>query len=70
MKLNTQKDIFKHRGLETNYITSENLEDFVSSAATVLLMRPMTTVHNVFLGDMFLENCSILSYFTNCMTAK
>jgi hypothetical protein len=70
MKVNTHKRTFKHRGLETDYITSANLNDLLYSAQIVLLMRPMARVQNVFLKDMFLENCSILSYFTNNITAK
>jgi hypothetical protein len=45
-----------HRGLDTNYITSENVTNFVCSTETVLLMRPMAAVYNVLLGAMFLEN--------------
>jgi len=53
MKGNTHKYTLKHKGLETNYITSENLTDFVSSTQIVLLMRTMARVQNVFLKDMF-----------------
>lgn len=70
MKVKTHKYTIKHRDLQTNYITSANLNDFVSSTQIVLLTRPMARGQNVFLKDMFLENCSILSYFTNCITAK
>jgi hypothetical protein len=70
MKVKTHKYTFKHKGLETDYITSENLNDFVSSIPIVLLMRPMARVKNVYLKEMFLENCSILSYFTNCITSN
>jgi len=71
MKVNTHKYTFKHSGLETDYITSENLNEFVSTQI-VLLMRPMERIQNIFLQDMFLENYSILSYLTNCtcITAK
>jgi len=49
MKVNTHKYTFKHRGLETDYITSENLNDFESSTQIVLLKRPTARVQNVFL---------------------
>lgn len=69
MKVNKHKYTFQHRDLETDYITSENLNEFVSTQ-TVLIMRPMERIQNVFLQDIFLENCSFLSYLTTCITAK
>jgi len=35
MKVNTHKYTFKHRGLETDYNTSENLNDFVFNSNSV-----------------------------------